>query len=252
MKLFKLFKEENNEQKKEFNNILDFATKVIERSKDITGITNNHPITDVVRLLGRGVQTHYLMNLLYVEDESNLKQLRPIEVYFKRKWQMEYDFHKYLGDKKYITIGPFNNVFFDDLKEELTIDRTIELKKDLVLPWPWKRERLISSISYIGESRPRGEWLEDEYNHKIELWLPLGIAWVHGGNHSIASGIIQGVGVVKPKVIYDISKIYDYIYCDGMNYIRIKDNTILGPVTCLEFAAIFEIGRMMKENDISF
>ena len=88
------------------------------------------------------------------------------------------------------------------------------------MPWPWEKNRLVSSISSIGKGRLWGEWQQDNLNHLVELWLPMGIAWVHGGNHSIATGIIQGHGQIKPEYIYDISEIYNFVYCDGLFYRR--------------------------------
>jgi len=121
----------------------------------------------------------------------------------------------------------------------------------LVLPWPWHRKRLINAVSRIGKGREWGSWKQDS-NHGIELWLPLGIAWVHSGNHSIATGIIQCSGTVKPNRVYDISKIYDYVHCNGKDFIDAQSNEIIASVENVEFAAIFEIGRLMKNNSISF
>lgn len=82
----------------------------------------------------------------------------------------------------------------------------------------------------------------------MELWLPMGIAWVRGGNHSISTGIIQGSGIIQPTGIVDISNIFNHIYTDGMNYYRKSDHQIISQVKNIEFAAIFEIGRIMKEK----
>jgi hypothetical protein len=57
---------------------------------------------------------------------------------------------------------------------------------------------------------------------------------------------------MKPSYIYDISGLYGYLECDGINFIRKEDKQILSPVINLEFAAIFEIGRLMCEKSISF
>ena len=80
----------------------------------------------------------------------------------------------------------------------------------------------------------------------------MGIAWVYGGNHSISVGIIQGKGSIKPKAVYDISDVYNYVHCDGINYYRKEDGFIISSVKNAEIAAIFEIGRLMEENSISF
>jgi hypothetical protein len=44
--------------------------------------------------------------------------------------------------------------------------------------------------------------------------------------------------------------VYEYVYCDGVNYYREED--IILPVKNAEIAAIFEIGRLMKENSINY
>lgn len=48
------------------------------------------------------------------------------------------------------------------------------------------------------------------------------------------------------------SAVYDYVDCDGVNYYRKEDGFIISPVKNAEIAAIFEIGRLMKENSITY
>ena len=107
-------------------------------------------------------------------------------------------------------------------------------------------------MALIGQGRRLKQWRQDDNNHHVELWLPMGIAWVYGGNHSISAGIIQGRGEIIPRHVYDISEVYDYVYCDGVNYYRKEDGSIISPVLNAEFAAIFEIGRIMAEHSISY
>ncbi len=136
-----------------------------------------------------------------------------------------------LLDKK-IDYGYFKN------QESLKINR-------------WKKSRLITSMALIGQGRRLKQWRQDDNNHHVELWLPIGIAWIYGGNHSISAGIIQGRGKIILRHIYDISEVYDYVYCDGVNYYR-KEDGIISPVLNAEFAAIFEIGRIMAKHSISY
>jgi len=96
-----------------------------------------------------------------------------------------------------------------------------------VLPWSWKKLRLVTCIAQIGEGRPRGQWHQYQNNHYVDLWLSMGVAWVYGGNHSISAGIIQGKGEIIPRYVYDISDVYDYVYCDGVNYYRKEDGSII-------------------------
>lgn len=39
--------------------------------------------------------------------------------------------------------------------------------------------------------------------------------------------------------------------CDGLNYLRTEDNSVINEVSNLEFAVIFEIGRLMVEEGVS-
>jgi hypothetical protein len=229
-------------QQEKFERIISFAKSVLEESSENPNIFsqfdskgNEHPILDVIRLIGKNIQTKYLSSLLYFQDETDLPSLFPEELFFESK-----------------DVLAFPDQTFSDLIIEQKNSKEIYLNKDLVLPWSWKRGRLVSTISNIGYKRRWGEWKQDKYNHHVELWLPLGIGWVYGGNHSIASGILQGSGSLIPYRTYDISPVYDFVYTDGKYYYRKADNTIICPVKNVEFASIFEIGRLMKEYCISF
>ena len=233
-------KRDQQKNKEDFDSIMRFSKRVLEQAKKLEkengplSIEIEHPIVDVIRLIGRKVQTQYLTNLLYVEYESNLPDLGPDEVLFDLRTILSVD-----GKK------------FEELIEEVKDKKTVLLNRDLVLPWSWKTSRLVNCIAQIGEERVNGPWRQD-FNHNVDLWLPMGIAWVYGGNHSISVGIIQGKGYITPKAVYDISEVYDYVNCDGVNYYRKEDGVIISPVKNAEIAAIFEIGRLMKEHSISF
>ncbi|MGG0644105.1 DUF6710 family protein [Sporosarcina gallistercoris] len=228
--------ERNHQKNKEdFDSIMSFSKSVLDQTKELDlGKGVEHPIVDVVRLVGRGIQTHYLTNLLYVKYESGLPNLYPEGVLFNFRSILSQDGRR-----------------FEDLIKESKLEKTILLNRDLVLPWPWKTSRLVNCIAQIGEGRVNNPWRQD-VNHSVDLWLPMGIAWVHSGNHSISAGLIQGKGSIKPNAVYDISEVYDYVQCDGFNYYRKEDGSIISSVKNAEIAAIFEIGRLMKENSISF
>jgi hypothetical protein len=228
-----------NENIDQFNNILEFAQSVIESytldTRYNTSNLSTHPIIDVIRLIGRNLQTKYLTQLLSVEDESPLPSLFPETLFVERREFL-------LATRKR----------FEEFEVEVNNVKEIQLGKDLILPWPWKRKRLINCIATIGDSRSNGCWKQDFTNHDVVLWLPMGIAWVNGGNHSIAVGIIQCNGRIKPDKVVNISKIYDQVKCDGRYYFNTENGSIICPVRNVEFAAIFEIGRMMRDNSISF
>ncbi len=136
---------------------------------------------------------------------------------------------------------------FDELAILQSSESTVHLGSDLVLPLPWSKPRLLSTLARIGYGREWGPWQEDPRNHHIELWLPLNIAWVHGGNHSITAGIALNQGEVGVDQTYDITPIFEHVRCDGEYYRRVEDGGEVGPVSNAEMAAIWEIGRLMHE-----
>lgn len=229
-----------NEEK--FNNILKFAKEMLE-NKSLNN--DEHSIFDLIRILGRGIQSDYMRYVLYYDCEGGhhgVPQLEWSSVGFNHTT-------KFLGDNDEL-------ISFYNLKREVSYNKKLDLSRDLILPWPWNRTRLFNTITGIGKGREWGDWVQDYKNHYVELWLPIGIAWVGGGNHSITIGIIQG-GEIKPEYCYDISEMYKHIICDGRYYRRTKTNwlikdEIIGPVTNVEIAAIFEIGRLLVQNGISF
>lgn len=75
---------------------------------------------------------------------------------------------------------------------------------------------------------------------------------MHGGNHSIASGILQSEGEIKPTSVYDISSVFELVKFDGNYFIRIEDGKrISNKVVDFEFACIFEVGRLIFEKGLS-
>jgi hypothetical protein len=139
----------------------------------------------------------------------------------------------------------------EDLKRKVPAPRPLKLGVDLVFPWPWERGRIINSLCELRPGGAGGEWRQD-WNHAVILWLPLGVGWVGGGNHSITAGIIHTQGEVMPEETYDISRVYKYVVCDGVEYKRVHDNATISLVPDLEMAAIFEIGRLTKKHRVPF
>jgi hypothetical protein len=135
---------------------------------------------------------------------------------------------------------------FYEIARRLPIRSTKKLRLgiDAVLPWPWSPERLANAMDGLRPGGPWGPW-KAEINHHIELWQPIGLGWVHGGNHSLAVGILTASGSVRAQSAYDITSIYKHVACDGVVFRRRHDRHIISVVTSVELAAIFEIGRLL-------
>lgn len=139
----------------------------------------------------------------------------------------------------------------------------IKLASHIVLPWPWSMNSYVSAIATIGSGKTshnrqeasrrclresQGAWVQDD-NHRIELWLPWGIGFVNGGNHSITAGVLAGEGEVIPDKVYDMSFLLDDLHCDGRFFYDTNTGLVASAVKDARRAAVFEIGRMMREFD---
>ncbi len=223
----------------ELQNILTFAKSVInsyddKKIKRPDYLPIKHPIFEVINILARKVQADYMVSLISSEDESPKESL----------------FNLFLPNRTIVTP---DGKTFGDFKKILNVKSTANLSVDPVLPWPWKRERLIGTITNIGKGRLNGPWKEDKMNYRLHLILPIGIFEVTGGNHSISIGLLQSTGTIATKTVEDISEVYNYVFFNGQHYIRKFDKAIISEKEeNFELGAIFEIGRLMKEHSISY
>jgi hypothetical protein len=214
------FTKKKSKKKQEFESIIDFAKKV--------HFENPNEIDNLIRLLGKKVQYEFLTYILRHENDYQMGEIAPKTMWFN-------PFQK-LGN---------SDQSLRDLAVTINEKREVSLANDLVLTNPWNRKRMLDACIHHGKHQSRGSWKQNS-NHFAELWLPMKIAWVGNGNHSIAAGIIQRDGLLSPEEIYDISPVYDLVVCDGDQFIDIERDTPISTVKDVEFCAIYEIGRLLK------
>lgn len=123
-------------------------------------------------------------------------------------------------------------------------DFEVDLAKDVTLPTMWHRQSVASAFGAIGAGLKCGSWRQDP-NHSVALWLPWRIAFVNNGNHSIAAGVIRAEGKLKPSSVFNLEPQLREIRCDGRNFIRVADGTVVAPIHDARLAAVWEIGRLM-------
>lgn len=184
-----------------------------------------------------------------------------------------YSFYYFLFGKEIIDRAEEKEIS-DILKTEYTAesDVTVDTDKDsvikiklsqaLVFTEVWNKERFQTIFA-----NHKGDIITQKNidSRIVYLYLPLGISFIiDGGNHTIYSGKIKGVGEINfngnaYNKIYDMSKLYDYMYFDGVYYRKRgsegkikKSGKIIARAANFEFGCIFEIGRMIYENKISF
>lgn len=213
-------------QREEFANIMEIA-QVIARK-------DPKALPALIKLIGRSSQARVMNKVLRHDQDAET---------------CHYEERNALFDTT-VPITP-DGRSLEDLKRKVPASRPLKLGVDLVFPWPWERGRIIRNLCELRPGGKGGEWRQD-WNHAVILWLPLGVGWVCGGNHSITAGIIQAQGEVTPEETYDISRVYKHVVCDGVEYKRVHDGKRIGLVPDLEMAAIFEIGRLVKKHRVGF
>lgn len=206
----------------EFENLMSFARRIEER--------NPSALVEYVRLLARPLQSELML------DPATKGERRDVPCVDTRNF-----FWEKQGE------------YFDKLKrtKRRRTDIEVHLSHDVVLPWPWEPDRLVRSLTSIGPGRDWGLWKLDEQNHQVSVWLPWGLTFVGGGNHSITAGILGGAGKIKPTEVQDMSGIFQLVKCDGRNYTSTDGFTAIAEVTDPHVAAIFETGRLMRKHKVS-
>lgn len=200
-------------------------------------IASKYPpaLVDLVRLLGRTLQAERIAQLVVEGRERRPPaQMHPEQLLFDRG----------------LPLAENGQSFFKlcEVREER---RALALHRDIILPWPWSRSRLAGALAYIGEGKSAGAWTHDDSNHRVEWWLPIGVGFVNGGNHSLTAGIVRGEGIVIASSVCNIAPVYEYVYCDGCAYRLHRTRQPLCRVSNVVFAGMFEIGRLMLHYNVS-
>lgn len=181
-------------------------------------------IHDLLRALMLPIQADYLL-AVGTEGQDARPDMDECEFFFSKIiWAMDYTHMESLR-----------------LNAE---DFPLALATAKILPWPWSESRYRRTLADIGSAKGN-PWVQD-INHSVILWMPWRLGFVHGGNHSIASGVLAGEGRVIPDTVYDMRYLLDIISTDGYNwYMRGK---ICERVSDYRTAAFFEIGRLLSSS----
>lgn len=205
----------------QFNKTMDVANKI--------ALENPHALRDLVRALIRPLQSERILAVAERGDHEAPVEIDGSSFFFS-------DMDLFSHTKHYLRDAP---------KHELN------LACDPILPTPWRRAGFVNALANIGTGKKCGSW-EQEPNHVVSLWLPWGIGFVGGGNHSISSGILSGENIpIVAKEVYDFSPVLDHVECDGATYRNKQTGEVLAEVTDHRRAAVFEIGRLMVQHQVT-
>lgn len=220
----------NRKPNKEFENILSMATKIMK---------SEYPerIYDLIYSLGKPYQFEIINKCIKGNPISQDNWYYYEHLFFKSCYD------------KYRLIKEDNNgalLNYTSFTEEKYLDPS----NHLIFAFPWHQNRLSDAFENIGE-KVDNKWKHDPFNHKTTLLYPLNIGYVTNGHHSSAMNIINNEAPMRITQILDLTPIYDEIYTDGNCFRRNSDHKFVDEVTSVEFAAIFEIGRLILKNPVS-
>ncbi len=220
----------NVEMERKLENILDIAQLIIDKS-EMSSDSTLHPIYRYINAIGSSVLQKLIMQLFTGQEVDSVDELF-------------YDLCRYFKSE--------NKIYYSDcatIEDNEKIE--ISLKDNLVIPVAWNMSRFETTITAIGIDC--GNPFEfQRLNHMSMLFLPIGVTIVHNGNHSILSGILKREGVIHPTEIVNLASLYEKIRFDGTYYKDIESDQIIQVVKNFELGAIYEIGRLLIKNDITF
>mgnify|MGYP000870412317 CR=1 FL=1 len=128
----------------------------------------------------------------------------------------------------------------------------IEINKLPILLNPWSGKRILDNFIDINDNNVfDGACFSSNINN--HYLYPMNIVVCNGANHSQLSARYQNRGETIITKIKDFTSLYDNVKFDGVNYIKVKDNSIIE----IEYdenilfysGVIFELGRyLIGEN----
>ncbi len=129
-------------------------------------------------------------------------------------------------------------------KEHMNID----INKLPILLNPWSGERILGNFININDNNVF-DGVCYSYNIQNHYLYPMNIVVCKGGNHSQLSARYQNKGKTVINKIKDFTSLYKNVKFDGVNYIKVEDNTIIE----MEYdenilfysGVIFELGRYL-------
>ncbi len=225
------------ENKKKLKNILDLAETLCGCEYEKSGI---EPVFSLVKFLCDEITYSRVINKENGGCGRN---------YHTDSYNMFANLSKKVSEYKddNTILESFNNKYKD-------YKTTLRLGKISIITFPFQNTRIVDALMDIGVEE--NTWREYK-NHKVKLIMPIGMALVTRGNHSIFSGIVKQVGTIDigkdtRHPILDISNLYDTVKFDGTNFINIETGEFILDCGIIELGQLFEVGRLIMKYEINY
>lgn len=243
----------NAERSKELKLLLRHVEDILKDETDLE-YPKNHPVFSIIRTLTMNIQTQNDLNILKQNNDNIIYDATPNS---SKSFHYTSSFFYFLEEitRKRNMIN--QKQFIVNMERPLLI----RLETVPVISVVWRSDRLINALKIIGKDvKEKNNFLleisepyvyktydfeEDTLNHFATYLFPLGMVWVHNGNHSINAGILKSEGEINVKEVYDMRFMYDHYSFDGTYLTDSKYDEKIE--IQFEFGALFEIGRILLD-----
>lgn len=128
---------------------------------------------------------------------------------------------------------------------------SVDIAMNPVLSFPRDFDRLADSMSTIGRTIDMPFSYRESNHFDNTIISPINLLIIGNGFHSSFSGIYDSRAVLPINYTLDISPLYSDIYFDGLYYRHTKCNHILESPSNKSTGIIYEIGRLLTENNLN-
>lgn len=128
---------------------------------------------------------------------------------------------------------------------------SVDIAMNPVLSFPWDFNKLANSMSTIGHTINAPFSYRESNHFDNTIISPVNLLIIGNGFHSSFSGIYDSRAVLPINYTLDISPLYSDIYFDGLYYRHTKCNHILESPPNKSTGIIYEIGRLLIENNLN-
>lgn len=236
-----------SKRQEQFNNIIKEATKIVNTESD----EEIHPIFTFIKqftdLITAETAIHsynynkynpaFTLSAIFKGVKSTHSNDKIKSIRFQKPHPDDLKYYQKTGD--YYSSQPISVDF---------------LNYPIVLN-PWKHERITSNILNISTKANEFDYENNKNNIKNEYYFPIGAVVCQGGNHSQYSTKLKGSGITKIESAIDISKLYDYITFDGLQFTYTfpeeepyTDTISLNDNLSFYGGVLYEIGRLLNGN----
>lgn len=121
---------------------------------------------------------------------------------------------------------------------------TIHLRDGLIWTSPWEPERYRRALLRSGPRWRQTAWQQQNDQTGV-VYLPWGLYCVENGNHSTASGLLQGDGVLVAHDVCDLTPVLHRVELGEQGIVRGDTGALVGTHEAWSVLALIGLGKLL-------